>query len=285
MMKQTFPINQPNQLLGAMNRVNDPFVNPINQMNMLMGNTSVNQLKQINQMNTQMNVQNNQLFNPMKNQNINSMNSMIANVSNMNNMMNSPSKNPMNNTINNTMNSPMKNQMNNTMNNTMNFPKNSTMNIPLNNPMTNLMNDPMNNLMNPMNHQMMNFPMNIPMNDKNPLFSPMGYPVNSKTIFNENAHINNMRKDQETLQQIKSLQATPMLNYYGSNGFFQQNINMNMNIHYTPQQKTKIKKNKKDPFLVLKTSYLGKDSLDDESNRINLESVYKLITPDIKRQR
>jgi hypothetical protein len=93
-----------------------------------------------------------------------------------------------------------------------------------------------------------------------------------------------MRKGQEG---YKSQQATPLLQFYDTNGFFQQNINMSMNISYTPQLKPKQhhKKNKKDPFLILKTASAMKDSLDDEANRINLESVRFNIMLDPPRER
>jgi hypothetical protein len=76
-----------------------------------------------------------------------------------------------------------------------------------------------------------------------------------------------MKKPLDSFVQIKSQEATPFID----NGFIQQNINMN--ILYTPQIKRKSKKNKKDPFLILKAASAVKDSLDDEANRINLESV------------
>jgi hypothetical protein len=95
-----------------------------------------------------------------------------------------------------------------------------------------------------------------------------------------NILINNSRlpgNNQDSFVQIKSQQATPMLNYYDSNGFYQQQ-NMSMNMLYTPQLKSKkTKKNKKDPFMILKNASAVKDSLDDEANRINLESVRRLF--------
>jgi hypothetical protein len=215
------------------------------------------------------------------------MSNPLGNLMPMNNpMLNTPMSNTMNGHIN--MNQPFNNPMNGQMRNNHSGVPSHMMSPNVRN---NQMCGPMSNGVHghtpmgvPTSHQMFSPMHNHHVNPVavNSMISPMINQFNQKIIFNDNN--SQIKKEQEALiqMQIKSQQATPMINYYGTSGFIQQNINMN--ILYTPQQKQK-KKVKKDPFSVLKTAN-SKDSLDDESNRINLESVslfYNFL--DIKRER